>query len=100
MSVMPGFPGGEVAHLFYGADGEASGDTMNGELHVALDRTDFLAVFPLKGEGRARLIGTVREEAAQQEHEPLHNRTVVKVARGQSETLRGAELGRSRWAPR
>jgi len=43
---------------------------MNGELHVALDRTDFLAVFPLKGKGRARLIGTVREEAEQQ-HENL-----------------------------
>src|SRR6202163_574092 len=58
-----GFPGGTYDHLFYVADVEASGATMNGELHVALDRTDFLAVFPLKGEGRARLIGTVREEA-------------------------------------
>jgi hypothetical protein len=36
-------------------------------VHVALDRTDFLAVFPLKGEGRARLVGTVREDA---EHQP------------------------------
>jgi hypothetical protein len=34
---------------------------MNHELHVALDEADFLAVFPLKGEGRARLIGTVTE---------------------------------------
>jgi 2-polyprenyl-6-methoxyphenol hydroxylase-like FAD-dependent oxidoreductase len=58
-----GFPGGTYDHLFYVADVEASGATMNGELHVALDRTDFLAVFPLKGKGRARLIGTMREEA-------------------------------------
>ncbi|HKN59968.1 MAG TPA: FAD-dependent monooxygenase, partial [Candidatus Acidoferrales bacterium] len=58
-----GFPGGTYAHLFYVADVKASGATMNGELHVALDRADFLAVFPLKGEGRARLVGTVREEA-------------------------------------
>jgi 2-polyprenyl-6-methoxyphenol hydroxylase-like FAD-dependent oxidoreductase len=65
-----GFPGGAYNHLFYVADVEASGPTVDGELHVALDRTDFLAVFPLKGEGRARLIGTVREEAAQQ-HENL-----------------------------
>ena len=43
---------------------------MNGEMHVALDTTDFLAVFPLKGEGRARLVGTVREEA-EREHENL-----------------------------
>jgi 2-polyprenyl-6-methoxyphenol hydroxylase-like FAD-dependent oxidoreductase len=65
-----GFPGGVYDHLFYVADVEASGATMNGELHVALDRTDFLAVFPLKGKGRARLIGTMREEAERQ-HENL-----------------------------
>ncbi len=62
-----GFPGGTYAHLFFVADVEARGATMNGELHVGLDTTDFLAVFPLKGEGRARLIGTVREEAEHQE---------------------------------
>ena len=28
---------------------------MDGDLHVDLDVADFLAVFPLKGEGRARL---------------------------------------------
>jgi 2-polyprenyl-6-methoxyphenol hydroxylase-like FAD-dependent oxidoreductase len=58
-----GFPGGVYAHLFYVADVEAQGPVIDGELHVAMDRTDFLAVFPLKGAGRARLIGTVREEA-------------------------------------
>jgi 2-polyprenyl-6-methoxyphenol hydroxylase-like FAD-dependent oxidoreductase len=57
-----GFPGGTYEHMFYVADVEASGQTINGELHVALDRRDFLVVFPLKGEGRARLVGTVREE--------------------------------------
>ena len=72
-----GFPGGTYDHLFYVADVEASGATMNGELHVALDRTDFLAVFPLKGEGRARLIGTVREEAEHQ-HENLSWNDVSK----------------------
>jgi 2-polyprenyl-6-methoxyphenol hydroxylase-like FAD-dependent oxidoreductase len=61
------FRGGTYDHLFYVADVEASGATMNGELHVALDWTDFLAVFPLKGKGRARLIGTVREEAKDQQ---------------------------------
>jgi hypothetical protein len=34
------------------------------ELHVDLDEADFLAVFPLAGKGRARLIGTVRDERA------------------------------------
>jgi len=58
-----GFPGGTYNHLFYVADVDARGAVMNGELHGALDTTDFLIVFPLKDDGRARLIGTVRTEA-------------------------------------
>ena len=60
-----GFPGGTYEHLFYVADVEASGHALNGELHAAFDRTDFLVIFPLKGEGRARLIGTVRDDVGQ-----------------------------------
>jgi len=66
-----GFPGGTYAHLFYVADVEGSGATMNGEVHVGLDTTDFLAVFPLKGERRARLVGTVREDDAGHPREDL-----------------------------
>src|ERR1700733_5064512 len=58
-----GFPGGTYDHLFYVADVQASGPPMNGELHVALDEADFLAVFPLKGAGRGRLIGSIRDAA-------------------------------------
>jgi 2-polyprenyl-6-methoxyphenol hydroxylase-like FAD-dependent oxidoreductase len=54
-----GFPGGTYAHVFYVADVQASGPVMNHELHVALDEADLLAVFPLRGDARARLIGTV-----------------------------------------
>jgi 2-polyprenyl-6-methoxyphenol hydroxylase-like FAD-dependent oxidoreductase len=61
-----GFPGGTYHHLFYVADVDARGPAMNGELHAALDTTDFLAVFPLKDQGRARLIGTVRVDAEHQ----------------------------------
>jgi 2-polyprenyl-6-methoxyphenol hydroxylase-like FAD-dependent oxidoreductase len=57
-----GFPGGTYSHLFYVADVEATGEVMNGELHVGLDKSEFLAIFPLKDDGRARLVGTVREE--------------------------------------
>lgn len=59
-----GFPGGTYQQVFYVADVDASGPALDGELHVDLDEADFLAVFPLKGEGRARLIGTVRDERA------------------------------------
>ncbi|HEX9163972.1 MAG TPA: FAD-dependent monooxygenase [Thermoanaerobaculia bacterium] len=58
-----GFPGGTYEHLFYVADVEARGAVMNREVHVGLDRTDFLAVFPLKDEGHARLVGTLRDES-------------------------------------
>jgi 2-polyprenyl-6-methoxyphenol hydroxylase-like FAD-dependent oxidoreductase len=64
-----GFPGGVYDHLFYVADVEASGAAINGELNIALDKTDFLVVFPLKSDGRARLIGTVRQEAEHQRDE-------------------------------
>jgi 2-polyprenyl-6-methoxyphenol hydroxylase-like FAD-dependent oxidoreductase len=48
-----GFPGGTYQQIFYVADVKASGPAMNGELHLDLDEADFLAVFPLAGEGRA-----------------------------------------------
>src|SRR6266446_6705940 len=59
-----GFPGGTYRQVFYVADVEAAGPAVNGELHVDLDEADFLGVFPLAGEGKARLIGTVRDERA------------------------------------
>jgi 2-polyprenyl-6-methoxyphenol hydroxylase-like FAD-dependent oxidoreductase len=60
-----GFPGGTYRQLFYVADMQGSGPPVNGELHVDLDEADFLAVFPLAGAGRARLIGTVRDGRAE-----------------------------------
>jgi 2-polyprenyl-6-methoxyphenol hydroxylase-like FAD-dependent oxidoreductase len=59
-----GFAGGTYRQIFYVADVEAAGPALDGELHVDLDEADFLAVFPLAGEGRGRLIGTVRDERA------------------------------------
>ena len=60
-----GFPGGTYSGLFYVADVEASGPATDGEIHVDLDEADFLAVFPLKGTGRVRLVGTVRRGTGQ-----------------------------------
>ena len=71
-----GFPGGTYAHLFYVADVQGSGPVINGELHVALDDNDFLAAFPMKGPGRARLIGTV--QAPEGQHEALAWQDVSK----------------------
>src|SRR5215469_3998354 len=66
-----GFPGGEYTHLFYVADVRASGPVADGELHVALDDTDFLAIFPLDDHGRIRLVGTIRDEQAEQASDQL-----------------------------
>lgn len=57
-----GFPGGAYDHLYYVADVKAHGPVLNGEIQVGLDREDFLALFPLKDEGCARLVGTVRDD--------------------------------------
>ncbi len=64
-----GFPGGTYRQLFYVADVAASGSPIDGELHADLDEADFLAIFPLAGQGRARLIGTVRGERAERGEE-------------------------------
>jgi 2-polyprenyl-6-methoxyphenol hydroxylase-like FAD-dependent oxidoreductase len=53
------FPGGTYEHMFYVADVQATGPVADHELHVDLDSSDFIAVFPMKGEHRIRLIGSV-----------------------------------------
>ena len=65
-----GFPGGTYSHVFYVADVKIDGPVADGELHVALDQDDFLGVFPMKGEGRARFVGSVRAES-EDAHESL-----------------------------
>jgi 2-polyprenyl-6-methoxyphenol hydroxylase-like FAD-dependent oxidoreductase len=72
-----GFPGGTYSHLFYVADTDGSGPVMNHELHVALDDVDFLAVFPMKGDGRARLVGWVRQ-ALETQHDSLEWKDVSR----------------------
>lgn len=56
-----GFPGGTYAGLFYVADVEATGPAPDDEPHLDLEDADFLAIFPLQGRSRLRLIGTVRD---------------------------------------
>jgi 2-polyprenyl-6-methoxyphenol hydroxylase-like FAD-dependent oxidoreductase len=57
-----GFPGGTYSGIFYVADVDAAGPATDGEIHVDFEEADFLAIFPLKGTGRLRLIGPVRWE--------------------------------------
>lgn len=77
------FPGGTYQQLFYVADVAASGPPIDGELHVDLDDADFLAIFALADTGRARLIGTVRDERAEQAEtlrfEDVSNRAITHL---------------------
>jgi 2-polyprenyl-6-methoxyphenol hydroxylase-like FAD-dependent oxidoreductase len=57
------FPGGTYEEIFYVADVEAKGPLANHEFHFCLSRRDFAGVFPLRGEGRLRIIGIVPREA-------------------------------------
>jgi 2-polyprenyl-6-methoxyphenol hydroxylase-like FAD-dependent oxidoreductase len=58
-----GFGGGTYDHLFYVADVQAAGAVVDGNIHVALDTTDFLAIFGRRPAGAVRLVGTVRDDA-------------------------------------
>jgi 2-polyprenyl-6-methoxyphenol hydroxylase-like FAD-dependent oxidoreductase len=62
-----GFPGGTYEHIFYVADIHGRAPAGLGDLNLALDESDFLAIFPLPGEGNARLVGTVRDDATRKE---------------------------------
>ena len=65
-----GFPGGTYSGLFYVADVDAAGPAADGEIHVDFEEADFMAVFPLKGTGRLRLVGPIAWEP-QREHREL-----------------------------
>jgi len=53
------FEGADYARTFYVADAECEGPVTDGQMHGALDKADFFIVFPMKGKGNVRLIGTV-----------------------------------------
>ena len=53
------FPGGTYSKIFYVADVEVKGAQADGDLHVALETADFLALLAYDDQGGGRLIGTV-----------------------------------------
>jgi len=87
-----GFAGGTYRQVFYVADVQGRGPTFDGELHVDLDEADFVGVFPLAGQGRARLIGTVRDERA----EHIESLRFEDVSRRAIEHLK-VEVDRVNW---
>jgi 2-polyprenyl-6-methoxyphenol hydroxylase-like FAD-dependent oxidoreductase len=72
------FGGGTYDHLFYVADVIARGPAVDEGIHVDLDEADLLAVFDMKGPGHIRLVGTIPDDPARDEHRPM---TFEDVAR-------------------
>jgi 2-polyprenyl-6-methoxyphenol hydroxylase-like FAD-dependent oxidoreductase len=87
-----GFPGGTYSDIFFVADAEGSGPATNGEIHVDLGRSDFLAVFPMKGAGRVRLVGTVLERPAEE-----HGQLTFDEVRGRVTGHLKFTIGRVNW---
>ena len=58
-----GFGGGTYSHLFYVADADATGPAVDRDIHVDLDQSDLLAIFPMTGKNRVRLVGTIPDDA-------------------------------------
>ena len=56
-----GFPGGTYTGLFYVADVDGTGQPVDEDLHIDIEDADFIILFPLKGSGSVRLVGTVRD---------------------------------------
>ena len=65
-----GFPGGTYDHMFYVADAKVGGPVADHELHVDLDNSDFLAVFPLAGERNVRMVGSLNVPVGADERVP------------------------------
>lgn len=58
------FEGGTYKQVFYVADVELTGLEPAGEVHIALDSSDFVAILSY-GAGKHRLIGTIADERAE-----------------------------------
>ncbi|UZE21105.1 FAD-dependent monooxygenase [Pseudomonas sp. B21-056] len=61
-----GFEGGTYKQLFYVADVIASGVAPAGEAHIAFDKSEFVLLLSYGEADRYRLIGTARDERAEQ----------------------------------
>ena len=87
-----GFPGGTYSGRFYVADVEASGPSANGEAHVDFEDADYALVFPMKGEGRVRLVGLARGGAS-----AGHRELTFEDVRGRALEHLGLEVTKVNW---
>jgi 2-polyprenyl-6-methoxyphenol hydroxylase-like FAD-dependent oxidoreductase len=67
-----GFEGSTFERMFYVADVQVDWRFSHDALHVCLAKESFVVFFPLKGEGRYRIVGVFPEEFAKEEGEVLY----------------------------
>src|SRR5260221_9452229 len=72
---------GTYSRLFYVADVDAAGPPVNREIHIDLDQADLLAIFPMDGKSRIRLVGTLPDDAASGDvtFEDVSGRTIERL---------------------
>ncbi|MGB9107647.1 MAG: FAD-dependent monooxygenase, partial [Telluria sp.] len=87
-----GFDGGTYDQLFYVADVLAGGERADGEIHLALDDADFLALFSYTDDGQARLIGSIRDSRVAPERPLRFDDVSERAIRGL-----GLEIERVNW---
>ncbi|KAL2853884.1 FAD binding domain-containing protein [Aspergillus pseudoustus] len=58
------YAGATYSHIFFVADIEGSGPTINGEAHVTINQSEFMLLFPYDDNRRARISGAVDDTAA------------------------------------
>ncbi|KKK24905.1 hypothetical protein ARAM_000124 [Aspergillus rambellii] len=62
-----GFDGAMYSHVFFVADIEGTGPSVNGDAHVTFNHKDFILLFPYDNNSRVRISGAVSEEIAKKE---------------------------------
>ncbi|KAL2866011.1 cytochrome c oxidase subunit VIa [Aspergillus lucknowensis] len=58
------YDGATYSHIFFVADIEGSGPSINGEAHVTFNQSEFMLLFPYDDNRRARVSGAVDDETA------------------------------------
>ncbi|KAL4930210.1 cytochrome c oxidase subunit VIa [Aspergillus undulatus] len=59
------YDGATYSHIFFVADIEGSGPTVNGDAHVTLNESEFILLFPYDDNRRARVSGAIDDRTAQ-----------------------------------
>jgi 2-polyprenyl-6-methoxyphenol hydroxylase-like FAD-dependent oxidoreductase len=73
------FAGGTYSRLFYVADVDATGPPVDSDIHIELDQADLLALFPMDGKKRVRLVGTMPDDAVEPQFEDVSRRAIDRM---------------------